>query len=111
MLCLAVLQCGWKGGEGVPAAPSPSPAGWVQGSLGYVTAGARARCILPLTPVAGERWVMAVAAAPRQSLIRGTKREARDWLLLYVTEEERQHQDFFFFFPLHYNSLAISVQK
>lgn len=53
---------------------------------------------------------MAVAAAPRQSLIRGTKREARDWLLLYVTEEERQHQDFFFFL-LHFNSLAISVQK
>lgn len=71
----------------------------MQGSLGYVTAGGRARHVLPLAPAAGERRVMAGAAAPRQSLIRGTKREAGDWLLLYVTEEEWRHQDFFFFPP------------
>lgn len=42
---------------------------------------------------------MAEAAGPRQSSIRSTTPEARDWLRLYVTEEERQHEGLFFFFP------------
>lgn len=112
MLCLPVLPCGWKGGEGsLLLCPPARAGGWVRGSLGYVTAGGRAHHVLQLAPAAGERRVMAGAAAPRQSLIRGTKREAGDWLLLYVTEEEWRHQDCFFFSPLHFNSLAISVQK
>lgn len=37
-------------------------------------------------------------AVPRQGSMRRTKSQARDWLRLYVTEEERQHPDWFGFF-------------
>jgi len=62
-------------------------------------------------PRRGGEAVMAVAAAPRQSLIHSTKREARDWLLLYVTEEERWHQEGFFFPPPFILILSQSLSK
>lgn len=86
--CLTSLQCSSQG----PAAPC-------------LTSGVPQPCgcpgTAPLCPSAGPRQgegVVAEAAGPRQSSIRSTSPEARDWLRLYVTEEERQHEGLFFFF-------------
>lgn len=66
-------------------------------------------CPLP-SPRQGEA-VVAEFAGPRQSSIRSTTPEARDWLRLYVTEEERQHQGLFFFFSLFILILLQSLSK
>lgn len=93
MLCLTTLQRSCKGGEGsLLLHPQLRRVGghrdpWLCDCQGTST-------LRP--PAVGDRRVMAVAAALRQSFIRGTKRKARDWLLLYVTEEEQQYQEVFF---------------
>lgn len=73
--------------RGVPAAPSMT--------LG-VPQPQHSPTVPPPGPGLGEA-VVAKAAGPRPSSIRSTMCEARDWLQLYVTEEERQHQGLFFF--------------
>lgn len=76
-----------------PTSPVRAPAENIPSTLGRPRTTGWPRGILPALRAssvqrdAGE----GTAAAPRRSSSRGTQREARDWFLLYVIEEKRQH--------------------